>query len=277
VRFSNVVRTAHPEPRTVLVQTLTRLCKHQKSIGIAYPTWQSELTSIFNSLTSVQFAMNDDFKIGFTYAMLEHDKRYTVVIERACEKKWNYEESLIHFNRVATKISDTKPSGHTLPPGLRINATEGEVNVVEVPVTDKRKRTRTDDDNQAEIKKLKQEIELLKKQKDRTPSASAQAEPCRTFLKHGKCTWGDKCRHSHSDNSDQKSTQKSKEKCRKFLEGTCTRGDKCLHSHETEDDAEEKLSTAERTKLRKAGKCYTHFASKGSCAQGDSCLFSHEQ
>ncbi len=43
--------------------------------------------------------------------MLENDKRYAPLIEKACKKKWTHDESLIHFSRTATKLQDTMSSG----------------------------------------------------------------------------------------------------------------------------------------------------------------------
>ena len=62
--FSKVVQSDQPEPRALLVDTLTRLSGHKKTENVSYFKWITELKSIFDTLRAVQFDMPEDFMIG---------------------------------------------------------------------------------------------------------------------------------------------------------------------------------------------------------------------
>ena len=49
-------------------------------------------------------------------ALLESDKRYTTILEKAQEKEWSNEECHIHFDRTAAKLNDQISHIHIPPP-----------------------------------------------------------------------------------------------------------------------------------------------------------------
>ena len=102
-----------PEPKALLVDTLTRLAGHKKTENISYYKWLLELKAIFDTLRAVRFEMSDDFQVGFLLAHVGHDKRYEHKVERMLEKNTSYEGCLIILRRRAEKIGDLKGGWRT--------------------------------------------------------------------------------------------------------------------------------------------------------------------
>jgi len=104
--FNAVVLLNNPEPHQLLVRCFKQLVKHEKTAAEPYQPWVTTLHNIFNALDTVDFPLAPHVRLGFTMALLESDKRYTPILEKAQEKEWEIEKCLIHFDRHATKLND---------------------------------------------------------------------------------------------------------------------------------------------------------------------------
>ena len=87
--FNAVVLQQHPEPRQLLVSCFNQLVEHKKTLSTPFQPWIGGLNDIFNTLETVDFALESHVRLGFTMSLLGHDKRYTTILEKAQEKEWS--------------------------------------------------------------------------------------------------------------------------------------------------------------------------------------------
>jgi hypothetical protein len=120
--FNAVVLQQHPEPRQLLVSCFNQLVEHKKTTSTPFQPWIGGLNDIFNTLDTVDFSLPIFVRLGFTMALLGHDKRYTAILEKAQEKEWTNEECIIHFDRTAAKITDQYKSTRIPIPTHSANA-----------------------------------------------------------------------------------------------------------------------------------------------------------
>ena len=81
--FNAVVLQQHPEPRQLLVSCFNQLVEHKKAMSTPFQPWIGGLNDIFNTLETVDFSLQAHVRMGFTMALLGHDKRYTAILEKA--------------------------------------------------------------------------------------------------------------------------------------------------------------------------------------------------
>ena len=122
--FNAVVLQQHPEPRQLLVSCFNQLVEHKKTMSTPFQSWNSGLNDIFNTLDTVDFSLQPHVRLGFTMALLGHDKRYATILEKAQEKEWTNEECYIHFDRAAAKINDQYKSTRIPNPTHTANAVD---------------------------------------------------------------------------------------------------------------------------------------------------------
>ena len=250
--FSRVVQADQPEPKALLVDTLTRLSGHKKTENFSYIKWVTELKAIFDTLRAVQFDLSEDFQSGYLLALVRLDKRYEDLVVRLLEKNRNYESCLTLLRRRADKLGDLK--GGNAPAGVQIDTAKTEIHLTQQGkgtggkgTGNQRGRDRGGKGGApTEAATDKETIDRLQKQ----IVASKKAMPCRQFAK-GACTRGDTCHYSHK----------------------VPRADRAA-------TAPEKSTAATPTKAVKAGKdgklvCYT-WAATTTCPKGDTCKFQHE-
>jgi hypothetical protein len=127
--FSRVVQADQPEPKALLVDTLTRLAAHKKTENFSYIKWVTELKAIFDTLRAVQFDLSEDFQTGFLLALVRHDKRYEELVARVTEKQKGYEACLTLLRRRAETLADLK--GGNAPAGVQLDSTKTEVHAVQ--------------------------------------------------------------------------------------------------------------------------------------------------
>ena len=112
-----------------------------------------------------------------------------------------------------------------------------------------------------------------KASKDATASSPRFNHPCRDFLKHGRCKFGNGCKFSHSqDGGVAPSTVKTPAKCNTFHEsGQCRFGSKCRFLHGQPDPAASAKNKS--VSFQESRPCHAFI--KGRCSYGSSCKFSH--
>ncbi len=84
--FSAVVQ-ATSEPHQLLVSCFRQLVKHEKTVALSFQPLVTGLNDIFSTLDTVDFTLAPHVQLGFTMALLESDKRYTTILEKAQEKE----------------------------------------------------------------------------------------------------------------------------------------------------------------------------------------------
>ena len=127
--FSRVVQSDQPEPKALLVDTLTRLAGHKKTENFSYFKWITELKAIFDTLRAVQFDLSEDFQVGFLLALMGSDKRYEHKLERLTDKNTSFDGCLIILRRRAEKLGDLK--GGSAPAGVQLDSSKPELNLIQ--------------------------------------------------------------------------------------------------------------------------------------------------
>ena len=276
--FNAVVLQHNPEPRQLLVSCFRQLVKHEKTAAQPYQPWVTGLNDIFNTLDTVDFTLAPHVRLGFTIALLESDKRYAPILEKAQEKEWTNEECQIYFNRHAAKLSDqiktTRiPTPHSTnaigdPPPARPPKGGGKGDKRDAKggrKGDKRDRppapnptppaTPTVKPDLSDIATAQKWIDAQRAKraadqarKPRDPArAPAGSTPCLNYA-NGRPCYSDPCPFSHLIGPD---TTKKADPAYKRL-----------------NDAERELAVANR-------ECFMFKANK-HCSNGDTCNFKHE-
>ena len=277
--FNAVVLQLHPEPRQLLVSCFRQLVKHEKTAAQPYQPWVTGLNDIFNTLDTVDFSLAPHVRLGFTIALLESDKRYAPILEKAQEKEWSNEECQIHFNRHAAKLSDqikTTRIPHSTnaigdPPPARTPKGGG-----------KGDRRDTKGGGKGDRKDRASQPPATTPKPPATPTVKPDLSNLETAQKWIDAQRAKRAADQARKTRDPARTPNGSTPCLNYADGRPCFSDPCPFSHIIGPDTTKKadpvhklLSDSERELAVANRECFMFKATK-HCSNGDTCSFKHE-